>query len=150
MKICTRFMSLSLRRDEPRTSLSTYTRPVATLSWGFSFPTSAFISVPTCRSQRNVIREIVPNFYHSTGNGGVGQPGEPYRGSHADDGCQQAPNGWSAHQPHIKYSGNNPVSTAIKINPNELHLNRLPQFPITALEHPFPRNHQCLDLGQLE
>ena len=58
-------------------------------------------------------------------------------------------NDWDAHLPHVEFSYNNSVSAATGLAPNEVHIGRLPRFPITALEYAHLAGNQSLERDQL-
>ena len=42
---------------------------------------------------------------------------------------------WNVHLPYVKVAYNNSVSATTGLAPNEVHMTRLPRFPLTIFEH---------------
>ena len=51
---------------------------------------------------------------------------------------------WDLQLPHVEFAYNNLVSAATGLAPNEVHMGRLPRFPLTAFERTGVLGHQSL------
>ena len=50
----------------------------------------------------------------------------------------------------MEFACNNSVSAAIRLTPDEVHMNRLPRLPLTIFEHHYARGHQSIAHDHLE
>ena len=57
---------------------------------------------------------------------------------------------WDLHLPRVEFVYNNAVSAATGLAPNQVHMNRLPRFPMTVFDNVYARGHQSLARDQLE
>ena len=51
---------------------------------------------------------------------------------------------WDLHLPHVEFAYNNSVSAASGLAPNEVHMGRLPRYPLTGFDRTGVVGHQSL------
>ena len=95
------------------------------------------------------IHKLTTSAYHPSGNGGVERVNHTMAQMLAMF-CNEHQNDWDIHLPHVEYAYNNSVSAATGLAPNEVHIGRLPRFPLTVFERSYGSAHQSLDHDQLD
>ena len=95
------------------------------------------------------VRKIATSAYHPRGNGGVERVNHTLAQMLAMVVNERQDN-WDEHLPHVEFAYNNSVSAATGLSPNEVHMARLPRYPLTVFDNIYARRHQSLARNQLE
>jgi hypothetical protein len=95
------------------------------------------------------VRKIATSAYHPSGNGGVERVNHTMAQMLAMV-VNERQDDWDIHLPHVEFAYNNSVSAATGLAPNEVHMARLPRFPLTVFDNIYARGHQSLARDQLE
>lgn len=94
------------------------------------------------------VRKIATSAYHPSGNGGVERVNHTMAQMLAMV-VNERQDDWDIHLPQVEFAYNNSVSAATGLEPNEVHMARLPRFPLTVFDNN-ARGHQSLARDQLE
>ena len=63
--------------------------------------------------------------------------------------CKEHQNDWDAPLPYVEYAYNNSVNAATGLAPNEVHIGRLPHFPLAVFDRSHGGARQSLDRDHL-
>ena len=93
------------------------------------------------------VHKLTTSAYH--GNGGVERVSHTMAQMLAMV-CNEHQNDWDVHLPHVEYAYNDSVSAATGLAPNEVHIGRLPRFPLAVFDRSHGVAHQSLDRNHLD
>ena len=103
----------------------------------------------TCILALLKVRRITTSAYHPSGNGGVERVNHTMA-QMLSMVVNERQDYWDLHLPHVEFAYNNSVSAATGLAPNQVHMGRLPRFPLTVFDNIYARGHQSLAKDQLE
>ena len=95
------------------------------------------------------MRKVATSAYHRNGNGGVGRVNQTMAQMPAMV-VNERQDDWDAYSPYVTFAYNNSISASTGLIPNEVHMNRLPRFPLTVFDPPYARSLQSLEVDYVE
>ena len=90
-----------------------------------------------------VVHKLATSSYHPNCNVGVGRVNHTMAQMLAMV-VNERQEDWDLHLPHAEFAYNNSVSAATGLAPNEVHMGRLPHFPLTIFDRTVVVGHQRL------
>ena len=94
------------------------------------------------------VHKLATSSYHPNCNGGVEQVNHAMAQMLAMV-VNERQDDWDLHLPHVESAYNNSVSAATGLAPNEVHMGRLPRFPLTVFDRTGVVGHQSLTRDHL-
>ena len=95
------------------------------------------------------VRRVTTTAYHPSGNGGVERVNHTMA-QMLSMVVNERQDDWDLHLPHVEFAYNNSVSAATGLAPNQVHMGRLPRFPLTVFDNIYARGHQSIARDHLE